>query len=457
MDRPVYKSLTETYSSHFLERKGLLTPKAAFSFVRDVIYKGKLAELSSFIIWELLHKTGAWHKNDYLHFTRQKPLLEKPEQLFRRNNYELNCNSRTRLVRLPLNWSLSCFDSRGQMLGNTKESPNTLFRLPQGSQEPLPTARFKHEIKGIYISANNHIFVCSGGCLYRSLNKGNTFTRVLTLSTENSYFRHNNTFTERPNGDLFVGEYVCIWQHRKWHCAAYIYFSKDGGQNWQRSTFLQKARINKHIHILKYSHLLKGLVLTDGDNKKKLWYNLSDHLFDVKAASPQKGWKEVTRYHYQTGGYTAMVELNDTLFFGSDYLGGTNFLITTRDMKTFRKQIIPDPYRRAYFTNMLVRQTAGNLKEIWASLYAGYNSKTRCLLMYSSDNGYSWTKVIEYDGSKYIIEMVSSSLHTSGQIILQVCRRRGPSLSMGICDRITTPVEIASNSQAVPARSIFSF
>lgn len=440
MERTIYKSLTETYSARLLGKNGLVSPKAAYAFVKEVINKGKLTELSSFLVWEVLHKAGAWSKESYLHFSPEAPLLTDLSPLFLDKEYQLDFSPHSTMTRLPVRWSLVFFDSEGSVFGNTKTALNILFRLSSAREGAVPLAEFEGEIKGIYITAKGIIFVCSAGCLHRSADGGHSFRKVLDFSTNHSYFRHNNAFTERPNGDLFVGEYVCIWRNSSWHCAAYVYFSKDEGKSWTRTSFLEKEKINKHVHILKYSRLFKGLILTDGDNKKKLWINQSEKGFEKKAANAENGWKELTHFHLQQGGHTAMVELGDTLFFGTDYLGGTNFLISTQDLKSFQRQIVPDPYRRAYFTNMIVRKAANNTLEIWATLYAGYNSKTKSLLMVSSDAGKSWTKVIEYDGSKYIVEMISSSLHVSDQIFLMIQKRRGPTLTTCISNkRVSLP------------------
>lgn len=456
MERTIYKSLTETHSNRLLGRNGLISPGAAYFFVKDVIQKGKLTELSSFLAWEVLHKTGAWSKDDYLYFAPTAPLLTEVTPFFEQKNFSLSCGTTTEIARLPVRWSLVFFDSRANLYGNTKTALNILFRLSSAREGAVPLFEFEGEIKGIYINTEGIIFVCCAGCLYRSADGGHSFQKVLQFSTNHSYFRHNNAFTEKPNGDLFVGEYVCIWRNSRWHCAAYVYFSQNKGESWTRTSFLQHEKINKHVHILKYSRLFNGLILTDGDNKKKLWINQSEKGFEKKSASATEGWKELTHYHFQQGGHTAMVELNDTLFFGTDYLGGTNFLISTKDLKSFRRQIVPDPYRRAYFTNMIVRKAADGSKELWATLYAGYNSKTKSLLMFSADAGKSWTKVIEYDGSKYIVEMISSSLQVSEHILLMVQKRRGPTVTLRISNKNpspSSPLSEAVESISQPARS----
>ena len=107
------------------------------------------------------------------------------------------------------------------------------------------------------------------------------------------------------------------------------------------------------------------------------------------------------------GGYTSIVESDGKILFGTDYQGGTNFVVETRDGEKFDKIIVPDPYRRSPIDNMVPRKTkAGN--EIWANLpYCTAN--TKCLLMYTANGGRSWNKVIEYSRTTHKVWLISSS------------------------------------------------
>ena len=140
-----------------------------------------------------------------------------------------------------------------------------------------------------------------------------------------------------------------------------MYFSSDEGKTWERSDFLIKKGVNKHVHLVKYSKLLNKVFMADGDNYKKLWISDALNLSDL---SDPKKWKAVNKFHIQMGGYTSIVESDEKILFGTDYQGGTNFLVETEDGKKFTKKVVPDPYRRSPIINMVQRKSkSGN--EIW--------------------------------------------------------------------------------------------
>ena len=107
------------------------------------------------------------------------------------------------------------------------------------------------------------------------------------------------------------------------------------------------------------------------------------------------------------GGYTSVIENDEKILFGTDYQGGTNFVVETTDGEKFTNKIVPDPYRRSPIDNMVQRKSK-NGNEIWANLpYSTAN--TKCLLMYSADGGKSWNKVIEYSGITHKVWLLNSS------------------------------------------------
>ncbi|GAB3278917.1 hypothetical protein GCM10027347_53410 [Larkinella harenae] len=209
--------------------------------------------------------------------------------------------------------------------------------------------------------------------------------------------------TELPDGTLIIGEYGSIWQGNKWQNLAYLYSSTDGGITWEKSDFLIRQGVNKHIHLVKYSPLLKAILLTDGDNKKQLW--LKKNATAVKA---DKEWHLVTKFHHQTGGYLSMAETEEGVLFGSDYLGGTNFVVSTTDGQRFRKLVLPDPYRRSPIMNMVCRQSASS-SEIWATSYSCLSDSARSLMMCTRDAGKTWTRVLDFVGAKHEVRLVNAS------------------------------------------------
>jgi hypothetical protein len=155
-------------------------------------------------------------------------------------------------------------------------------------------------------------------------------------------------------------------------------------------------------------------MVADGDNYKRLWLanslNGSDH--------ENSQWELITKFHIQMGGYTAVVESNGKVVFGTDYQGGTNFLVETVDGKKFTKKIIPDPYRRSPIDNMVVRKSKAG-EEIWANLPFS-TANTKCLLMYTANNGKSWNKVFEYDRSTHTVWLINSSTEISDELYISV-------------------------------------
>ena len=220
--------------------------------------------------------------------------------------------------------------------------------------------------------------------------------------------------TEAPDRTLLIGEYGNIWEKDGWRKLAYIYYSFDDGTTWKRSDFLIRKGTNKHVHIVKYSNVLNKLMVADGDNYKRLWLSDSSDISDPE--NPK--WKSVNRFHIQMGGYTSVVETGGKIFFGTDYQGGTNFIVGTMDGRKFTKQIVPDPYRRSPIDNMVLRKSR-NGNEIWANLPFS-TPNTKCLLMYSTNNGKSWNKVFEYNRATHTVWLISSSTQVNDELYFSI-------------------------------------
>ena len=118
------------------------------------------------------------------------------------------------------------------------------------------------------------------------------------------------------------------------------------------------------------------------------------------------------------GGYTAVAEVDGKVFFGTDYQGGTNFVVTSSTGETFDKAVVPDPYRRSPIMNMVPRR-AKNGNELWASLPYS-TAGTKCLLMYTADAGRTWHKVIEYSKATHKVGLINSSNNMSDVVYLSI-------------------------------------
>jgi len=395
--------LTQRYSLLF--EKKVINP---FLFAHDIYKTGKFRELVSFIVWELFHRLRLFPKKKYLKFSNSEALTLENARLNDLDFGEkINHFFRSRglsIVSAVHSWKLVFINNNGEIFGCLYPDDRDLYKRIDNGKSIIFIKRFPERIKSIFVSSQNTIFVCAKGAVYKSSDNGSSFNKSLDLGSSESFFRHNNAMTETPDKTLVIGEYGNVWDKNGWRKLAYLYFSSDNGKTWDRSDFLIRQGINKHVHLVKYSKSLNRLFVADGDNKKKLW--VSDSLNSSDLKSPNK-WKPVNKFHIQMGGYTSVIESGEKILFGTDYQGGTNFIVETRDGKKFDKRIVPDPYRRSPIDNMVQRKSkTGN--EIWANLPYS-TAHTKCLLMYTVDGGRSWNKVIEYDRATHKVWLISSS------------------------------------------------
>ena len=408
------EDLTKQYSVLF-EKEG---KRNLFSFVFDVYESGKSREIVSFTIWELLHNLGMFPKREYLTFNNGEALILKNENLSRLDFHEkINHFFRSKglsVVSSTHNWKLLFKKNDREIFGCLYPDDRDLYKSIDNGESITFAARFPQKIKSIFISSQDIIFVCIKGAVYKSSDSGISFEKTLDLGSSESFFRQNNAMTEMPNHTLIIGEYGNIWDKSGWRNLANLYFSFDGGETWRASDFLKRKGTNKHVHIVKYSRLLNRTVVADGDNKKKLWISDSSNFSDIENVR----WKPVNRFHIQMGGYTSIAENDEKILFGTDYQGGTNFIVETTDGEKFTKKIVPDPYRRSPIDNMVQRNSKSRT-EIWANLpYSTAN--TKCLLMFTADSGKSWNKVIEYNRATHLVWLPSSSNEITDELYISI-------------------------------------
>ena len=386
-------------------------------FLSKLYYSEKLVELFSFLVWEINYRVSYYSKNT-LKFTSEDSLLTINDC----DSLEGLITEKFLISPCHYNWYLVYIDGSQNIWGCTFEQ-KAVLNLLSPDEKLIATFQFEHDINGLFIDSLNNVFCCSHGILFKG-SEHVDFKRVLTFSTTESRFR-KDAFTEDSNQRLFIGEYANIVEGKRWKFVGYIYYSVDGGDSWSRTDFLKTVGVNKHVHILKWSKLIDGLVMTDGDNQKNIWVNKSD-CYDKRFSDTSKtGWKKVNKNHLQKGGYTAIAESNDMLLLGTDYNGGTNFLAVTSNMLDFKFRVIPNPYRRAPFDRILVRLNAKNELEIWSSIVFWNSKSAKSLLMVSYDHGLTWRKVIEYDGSQLNLKLISMSNRITKKIYLILEDRNG--------------------------------
>jgi hypothetical protein len=409
-----HEDLTKQYSFLFEKR----SIKKAFPFVLDVYRSGKLREIVSFVVWEAFHKLGLFPKDKYLKFNSSEVLRLENKKLdqgdFRNKLRAFFAGKGLRAVEADHNWKLVFVNEDSEIFGCLYPDDRDLYRSIDNGKSVVFVKSFPERIKSLFISSQNTIFVCLKGSVHRSTDGGETFHKVLDLDTSESFFRYNNAMTETPDKTLIIGEYGNVWEKAGWRKIPYLYFSSNNGEAWKKSDFLISQGTNKHVHVVKYSRLLNKILVADGDNKKRLW--ISESLDSFKVDNPK--WKCVNRFHIQMGGYTSLVENDGKILFGTDYQGGTNFIVETVDGEKFTKKIVPDPYRRSPIDNMVQRRSKRGF-EIWANLPYSTTS-TRCLLMYTIDSGKSWNKVVEYNRANHAVWLISSSNEIADELYFSI-------------------------------------
>lgn len=408
------EDLTKQYSMLF-EKKG---GKNLWSFVLDVYRSGKSREISSFVIWELFHRLGIFPKQEYLKFNGGDTLMLKEESMkglefFEKIDHFFK-NKELGIVNSKYSWKLLFKKNDKEIFGCLYPDDQDLYSSTDKGESVVFVKRFPERIKSIFISSQGVIFVCVKGAVFKSSNYGASFEKALDLGSAESFFRHNNAMAEMPDKTLIIGEYGNIWDKGGWRNLANLYFSFDGGETWQRSEFLKRRGTNKHVHVVHYSKLLNRLLVADGDNYKKLWISDSSDSLDPENLD----LKAVNKHHIQMGGYTAVVEHDRKLFFGTDYQGGTNFIVETGDGIKFTKRILPDPYRRSPIDNMVLRKSRKGV-EIWANLPYS-TAGTKCLLMYTADGGKSWNKVIEYNRAAHTVWILNASNEIVDELYISI-------------------------------------
>lgn len=392
------------------------TPRSIFEFLIKLYYSEKIEELLSFFVWEIKYRLKLFGH-------RQKLKLDGHLGLYIKAGFDGLKTSDFAISKSKYNWVFFYLDGQGCCWGSTFEAKSTLINLSSGGVVQHRFA-FENRIEGLYIDSHVNIFCCAGGTLYKKGALENDFVEVLKFSTPESRFR-KEAFAEDGRGNLFVGEYANIFENKRWKFVGYVYYSFDSGDTWFRTDFLKKAGVNKHVHIIKWSRVVNGLVLTDGDNQKNIWINRSDSCFDKIAMDDTLGWKKLNKVHIQKGGYTAVVETRNEILFGTDYNGGTNFLVSTKDMERFSSQVVPNPYRRAVFDRIVLRKNRKEKIEMWCSIVFGNSNRVRSLLIMSNDMGRSWKKILEYDGTKMDLRIISMSNKLSDKVYFTLKSRNG--------------------------------
>lgn len=421
--------LTEKYSK-FFEKKGFLsyfkliglTP----SFISDIIKSGKLVELKSFVIWEIMYYLGSFPKKSFLKFNKNYHIdstnnfsLEKEKLDNIIDNFNLNSDI-LKIEILEKALCVSFFDYYRKIYYGAEFNNNTFLLISNDGISFNSLNKFEEEIHALYVAKDGTTIVNSGNKIYRK-NLNEQFELVLELSSTNSFLRHNGCFSEDNFGNLYIAEYGLNWdKNSNWLSLAYLYISKDNGKNWERIDFFKKMGANKHLHLVFYDDLHNCIIVTDGDNYKRLWINFTMKEMNKFANNPNEdGWYLYNKTHFQKGGHISSANFLNKTVFGSDYLGGQNFLLTSDNLLNYSIFVVPEPYRRNPI-NSLIKMQLGDKLILWASIHTMQNfGKSRGLIMFT-ENLDRWDKVFEYNGTKYLTSMISTTNNITNDIYLLI-------------------------------------
>jgi hypothetical protein len=196
--RVMGRELTRRHSLLF-EKKGV---RNIFSLFNDLYRYQKWSELGSFAVWELFHKLRLFPKSNYLKFNNREGLTLENEKLngpsFDEKVAHFFSSRNLIAARSNRNWKLLFIKEDGELIGCQYPDDKELYRSTDGGETIVRVHRFPEQIKSIFVSSQNTIFVCVKGAVYRSSDNGISFVKTLDLGSPESFFRHNNAMTETP-------------------------------------------------------------------------------------------------------------------------------------------------------------------------------------------------------------------------------------------------------------------
>lgn len=390
------------------------------NFLFTIYKSGKTREFISFIIWEVLYRINLLGKP--IQFNENSPIFLDEVAVSKNNlithlNHLLAPNEFTAesVEELHLNMIFLVGKNEGWACPIAENKALLHLKIENNTYTILHKYTFSTTIQSIFVNSSHAVFVATNGLVFRSDKQNrDVFQEVISLSYPKSTFLFYNGMEELPNGTLLLGEYGNIWQDSGWVSIANLYYSLDEGKTWTKTDFLIKQGVNKHVHIIKYFRHSDKLILTDGDNKKQIWINHCKTNFS-RIRNKQEGWQLKTLLHIQMGGYTAAAELGKNAILGTDYLGGTNFIVETSNFVHFKKEFLPKPYRHSIVETL---QTTGEL--VWALIFPPTFDESRGLLMIKKNGDAHWQKLIEYNRNLYAVRIVSNARISINCIIISI-------------------------------------
>lgn len=279
-------------------------------------------------------------------------------------------------------------------------------------------ARFRPEVTAVHRLASGEILVCLVGGLCR-LSKEAEIAQVLALSTPTSFVRPQ-CLVEDPFGRLIVGEYGNIRDsHGRWVSVAWIYWSEDQARSWQRSDVLIRAGVNKHVHAVALCPESNQLLVTTGDNLKWLWSAPLVGPHEMVSASVSRLRPASTRL-MALGGYSAVAITPSTVYWGTDYWMGSNFISANTHLgqRQERRWKIQGRLRRNGIESMASLAGTNGYYVLAASVSQYRTEQAHTGLLAFDEDADTWTCLMILDGSQRRIHVRQCPCNRGSQIVL---------------------------------------
>ena len=208
------------------------------------------------------------------------------------------------------------------------------------------------------------------GSLYSLTGGGDVQNEDLSLSSTHSTVLDQGIAADQY-GNLVVAEYK---HDALGTSGAYLYVRRPGEGCWTTVSTLAR-RVDKHCHIVVFDSESQVFYVTSGDTRKmlaRLDLRGSQAKLDILSAG---AWK--------TGGYMCAAPWEGGLMCGTDYTGGTNYLVSIRDSSIRGKEVLRNPFRRSIVGS--IEATGAHL--LFAAWNMGHLPKCCNGLLLKSPNG----------------------------------------------------------------------
>jgi hypothetical protein len=206
-----------------------------------------------------------------------------------------------------------------------------------------------------FVALAGRVYFVAGGTLYSVTALSEVRNENLQFSTKESTVLDQGIARDN-DGNLVVAEYKLDTSGVS---GALLYLLRAGDTHWTTIDTLAR-QVDKHCHIVFFDPSSQFFYVTCGDNRKIL------ATLDLKGQEPTI--RIVSDSAGRTGGYLSAVPWEGGFLCGTDYTGGTNFLVFIRGDRIVRKEVLHKPFRRSVVSSMAAAR-GGLLFAAWNKGY----------------------------------------------------------------------------------------